>query len=140
MVVICKDWQALPVSATTVNVSNIENHARPTPEPTYTPLPDNIQQPTAHLSSKPYIVDLQDVNHDKPIEPRAINITPLPVVVKPKKRLRIIQQQGLLDQFSFSLSSLMIGGAVVAGLLFLMSAGKGPVNTRIGKDSLNGFY
>jgi len=50
-------------------------------------------------------------------------MTPLPVVVKPKARqiiqqqgllgqfsfsLQIIQQQGLLGQFSFTLSSLMI--------------------------------
>jgi len=57
-----------------------------------------------------------------------------------KKRLQIIEQQGLLDQFSFSSSSVMIGGVVLAGLVLIMSAGKGTVKTRIGQDSLSGFY
>jgi len=69
MVVIRKDWQTLPASATTVNVPNFENHAQPTPEPTSTPLPDNTQQPIAHL------VDLNEIKHDEPIEPWAVNIT-----------------------------------------------------------------
>jgi hypothetical protein len=34
----------------------------------------------------------------------------------------------------------MIGGAVVTGLVLLMSAGKGTVNTRVGRDLLSGFY
>jgi len=68
--------------------------------------------------------------------PETMNI----VMPHPKKKSQIIQQQGVLDQFSFSSSSLMIGGVVVAGLSFLMSAGKGSVNTRIGQDSLSGFY
>jgi len=86
MVVICKNWQALPVSATTVNGPNIEDCTRP-PEPTYAPLPDTIQRPTAHLSSKPDIVELHEINHDEPNEPRAGNYiysnTQPPV--KPKK-------------------------------------------------------
>jgi len=63
-----------------------------------------------------------------------------PPLVKPKKRSQIIQQQGLLDQFSFSSSSMMIGRVVLAGLVLIMLAGKGTVNTRIGQDLLNGFY
>jgi len=115
-----KNWQALPVSATTVTVPNTEDHAWLTPEPTYAPLPDTIQWPTAHLSSEPDIVELHKNNHDEPNEPRAetINICDAPPLVKAKKRLQIIQQQGLLDQFSFSSSSMMIGGAVLAGLVF----------------------
>jgi len=70
MVIIHKNWQALPMSATTVNVPNIEDHARPTPESTYTPPPDTIQQPTANLSSKPDTVELHEINHDEPNEPR----------------------------------------------------------------------
>jgi len=63
-----------------------------------------------------------------------------PVVVRPKKRWQIIQQQGLLDQLSFSSLSVMIGGVVIAGLVLIISEGKGPVNTRIGQDTLSGFY
>jgi len=55
-------------------------------------------------------------------------------------RLHIIEQQGLLDQFSFTSSSMMIGGAVLAGLVLIMSAGKGTVKTRIDQDLLSGFY
>jgi len=113
MVVICKNWQALPVSATTVNIPNIEDHSWP---PSPIRLPDNIQWPTAHLSSKPDILELHKINHDEPNEPRAGNniYSNTPTLIKPKKRLQIIQQQGLLDQFSFSSSSVMIGGAVLA--------------------------
>jgi len=136
MVVICKNWQALPVSATTVNVPNIEDCTQP---PSPGGLPDDIQQPTAHLSSKPDIVELHKINHDEPNEPRAINNCNTPTVVKPKKRLQIIQQQGLLDQFSFSSSSVMIGGAVLTGLVLIMSANKGPINTKIGQALLSGF-
>jgi len=57
-------------------------------------------------------------------------------VARPKKKSQVIQQRGLLDQFSLSTSSLMIGGAVVVGLVFLMTAGKGSVNTRVGRDSM----
>jgi len=142
MVVIHKNWQALPVSATTVTAPIIEDHSRPAPVSSYTPPPDPIQRPTAHLSSKPDIVELHKINHDEPNEPAAntINICDAPPLVWPKKRLRIIEQQGLLDQFSFSSSSLMVGGAVIAGLVLIMSAGKGSVKTRIGQDSLRGFY
>jgi len=137
MVVICKDWQALPVSATTISAPNIETQPQPRlPQQ----LPDNIQQPTAHVSSKPDIVELQEINHDEPNEPAAVYIPPPPIVVKPKKKSQIIQQKGILDQFSFNSSSLMIGGAVIAGLVFIMSAGKGTVKTRIGQDLLSGFY
>jgi len=134
MVVIHKNWQALPVSVTTVTAPNIEDHARP-------PL-DTIQWPTAHLSSEPDIVELPKINHDEPNEPTAdtINICDAPPLLRPKKKLWIIEQQGLLDHFSFSSSSVMIGGAVLAGLVLIMSAGKGTVKTRIGQDSLSGFY
>jgi len=50
MVVIRKNWQALPVSATTVTA----------PVSSYMPPPDPIQQPTAD------IVELNKINHDKP--------------------------------------------------------------------------
>jgi len=102
MVVIRKGWQALPVSATTVNIPNIEDCTGPTPEPTYTPLPDNIQLPNAHLSSEPDIVELHKINHDEQNEPWGINniYSNIPTLIKPKKRLQIIQQQGLFDQFS----------------------------------------
>jgi len=99
MVVIRKSWQALPVNATTVNVPNVEDHAWPTPEPSYTPPLDNIQQPTANLSSQPDLLELHKINHNEPNEPRAVNniYSNTPTLVRPKKRLQIIQQQGLLD-------------------------------------------
>jgi len=142
MVVSCKNWQALPVSATTVTTPIIEDSTQPLTMSTYTPPTGLIQQPTAHLSSKPNIVELHKINHDEPNEPTAntINICDTPPPVRPKKRSRIIEQQGLLDQFSFSSSSMMIGGAVLAGLALIMSAGKGTVKTRIGQDLLSGFY
>jgi len=101
MVVIRKNWQALPVTATTVTA----------PEPSYTPPPDPIQQPTAD------IVELNEINHNKPNEPAAdtYQYSSRPPLVWPRKRLQIIEQRGLLDQFSFSSSSLMVGGAVLAG-------------------------
>jgi len=34
----------------------------------------------------------------------------------------------------------MVRGAVLAGLVFIMSAGKGTVVARPGQDSLSGFY
>jgi len=79
MVVICKNWQALSVSATTVNVPNIEDHT--------------IQRPTAHLNSKPDIVELHKINHDEPNEPRASNniYSHTPTLIKPKKRLQKIK-------------------------------------------------
>jgi len=127
MVVIRKNWQALPVTATTVTA---------TTEPSYTPPTDTIQQPTAD------IVELNKINHDEPNEPTAdtYQYSSRPPLVRPKKRLRIIEQQGLLDQFSFSSSSLMVGGAVLAGLVFIMSAGKATVVARPGQDSLSSFY
>jgi len=142
MVVIHKSWQALPVSATTVTAPNIEDRAWPPTVSTYTPPPDPIQWPTAHLSSKPVIVELHKINHDKPNEPTANTYiySNSPPLVKPKKRLQIIKQQGLLDQFSLSSSSMMIGGVVLAGLVLIMSAGKCTVKTRIGQDLLSGFY
>jgi len=97
MVVICKDWQVLPVSTTTISIPNIETHPQTPPQQ----LPDNIQQPTAHISSKPDIVELHEIKHNKTIEPQAVDIPPPPDDVKPKK--------GILDQFSFNSSSLMIG-------------------------------
>jgi len=129
MVVICKNWQALPVTATTVTA------------PTVTAT-DPIQHPTAHLSSEPDIVELNEINQDETNEPAAdtYQYSSHPPLVWPKKRLRIIEQQGLLDQFSFSSSSLMVGGAVLAGLVFIMSAGKGTVVARPSQDSLSGFY
>jgi hypothetical protein len=136
MVVIRKNWQALPVSATTVTAPIIEDHTWPAPVSSYTPPPDPIQQPTAD------IVELHKINHEEPNEPVASTYiySNDPPLVRPKKRSWIIEQQGLLDQFSFSSSSVMIGGAVLAGLVLIMSAGKGTVKTRIGQDSLSGFY
>jgi len=68
MVVIRKNWQALP---TTVTAPNIEDSTQPAPDP--------IQRPTAHLSSEPDIVELHKINHDEPNEPVAdtnIYVTP----------------------------------------------------------------
>jgi len=136
MVVIHKNWQALPVSATTVTTPIIEDRPLPAPVSSYTSSLDPIQQPTAD------IVELNKINHDEPNEPAAstFSYSNNPPLVWPKKRLRIIEQQGLLDQFSFSSSSLMVGGAVLAGLVLIMSAGKGTVGARPGRDSLSGFY
>jgi len=136
MVVIHKNWQALPVTATTVNAPD------PIQQPTGSlslgrgDSPAPIQQPTAD------IVELNEINHDEPNEPTAdaYKYSSCPPLVWPKKRSQIIEQQGLLDQFSFSSSSLMVGGAVLAGLVFIMSAGKGTVVARPGQDSLSGFY
>jgi len=60
MVVIRKNWQALPVTVTTVTA----------PDPIQQPT-DPIQWPTAHLSSEPDIVELNEINHDEPNEPAA---------------------------------------------------------------------
>jgi len=147
MVIICKNWQALPVAATTVTApaSGLESlGCRDNPIQQQTAqgslslgCRDNpIQQPTAD------IVVLNKINHDEPNEPAANtyqNSSHIPLV-RPKKRLRIIEQQGILDQFSFSSSSLMVRGAVIAGLVFIISAGKGIVIARPGQDSLSGFY
>jgi len=125
MVIICKNWQALPVTATTVTG------------------PDPIQQPTAPIQQPTAdIVELNKINHNEPNEPAAntYQYSSRPPLVWPKKRLQIIEQQGLLDQFSFSSSSLMVGGVVLAGLVFIMSAGKGTVVARPSQDSLSGFY
>jgi len=132
MVVICKNWQALPVSATTVTA----------PVSSYTPPLDPIQLPTAHLSSEPDIVELNKINHDEPNEPTASTYIYRnnPPLVWPKKRSQIIEQRGLINQFSFSSSSVMIGGVVLAGLVLIMSVGKGTVKTRIGQDLLSGFF
>jgi len=88
MVVICKDWQALPVSMTTISAPNIETCPQPGPQSQPLPqqLPDNIQQPTAHISSEPDIVELNKIKHNKMIEPQAVDIPPPPIVVKPKKK------------------------------------------------------
>jgi len=136
MVVIHKNWQALPVSLNTVTAPIIEDRAQPAPVSSYMPPLDLIQQPTGN------ILELHKINHDEPNEPvaNAINICDAPPPLRPKKRSWIIEQQGLLDQFSFSSSSVMIGGAVLAGLVLIMSAGKGTVKTRIGQDLLSGFY
>jgi len=125
MVIIRKNWQALPVAATTVTA----------PNPIQQPI-NPIQQPTAD------IVELNKINHDEPNEPTAntYQYSSCPPLVWHKKRSRIIEQQGILDQFSFSSSSLMVRGAVLAGLVFIISAGKGTVIARPGQDSLSGFY
>jgi len=124
------------MSATTVTAPIIDEHTWPAPVSSYTPPPDPIQRPTAD------IVELNEINHDKPNEPVASTYlySNNPPPVWPKKRLRIIEQQGLLNQFSFSSSSLMVGGVVIAGLVFIMSAGKGTGVARPGRDSLSGFY
>jgi len=119
MVVIRKNWQALPVAATTVTA------------------PDLIQQPTADIQQPTAdIVELNEINHNEPNEPMAntyqnSSCTPL---VWPKKRSLIIEQRGLLNQLSFSSSSLMVGGVVIASLVFIISAGKGTVIARPGQD------
>jgi len=142
MVFIHKNWQALPVSVTTVTSPIIEDRPWPAPVSSYTPPPDPTQWPTAHLSSEPDIVELNEINHDEPNEPAASPYlySSGPPPVRHKKRSRIIEQQGLLNQFSFSSSSLMVGGAVLASLVLIMSAGKGTVGARPGRDSLSGFY
>jgi len=105
MVVICKNWQALPVSATTITLGpGIEVHTQPhlpAPSPS-----DITQRPTAHLSSEPDLVELPEITHDETKEPRGGNneYCNTPPLIRPKKKSRIIQQQGLLDQFSFSSS------------------------------------
>jgi len=142
MVVIRKNWQALPVTATTVTAPIIEDRPWPAPVSSYMPPPDPIQRPSAHLSSKPDIVELNKINHNEPNEPAAdtYQYSSCPPLVQPKKRSWIIEKRGLLNQFSFSSSSLMVGGAVLAGLVLIMSAGKGTVKTRIGQDLQSGFY
>jgi len=129
MVVIRKNWQALPVAPTTVTVT----------DPIWQPTADiqqptaDIQQPTADIQQPTAdIVELNEINHNEPNEPPAdtYQYSSHPPPVWPKKRSRIIEQQGLLNQFSFSSSSLMVRGAVLAGLVFIMSAGKGTVVAR----------
>jgi len=129
MVVIRKNWQALPVTATTVTAPTVT-----APDPIQQPV-NPIQQPTAD------IVELNEINHNEPNEPTAdtYQYSSCPPLVRPKKRLRIIEQQGLLHQFSFSSSSLMVRGAVLASLVFIMSAGKGSLATT-SQDLLSGFY
>jgi len=65
MVIIRKNWQALPVAATTVT------------GPTVT-APDPIQQPTAHLSSEPDIVELNKINHNEPNDEPTANTRVVP--------------------------------------------------------------
>jgi len=146
MVIIRKNWQALPVAGTTVTAPDlIQQPTASIQQPTASGLEslarrdrlgslslgcrDNpIQQPTAD------IVELNEINHDEPNEAAAYTYqnSSRPPLVWPKKKSRIIEQRGLLDQFSFNSSSLMVGGAVLAGLVFIISAGKGTVKTRIG--------
>jgi len=152
MVIIRKNWQALPVAVTTVTApADIQQPTASIQQPTaliQQPTASiqqptaSIQQPNAHLIFEPDIVELNKINHDEPNEPTADTYqnSSCPPPVQPKKKSRIIEQRGLLDQFSFSSSSLMVGGAVLAGLVFIISAGKGTVKTRIGQDSLSGFY
>jgi len=69
----------------------------------------NTQQPIAHKSSEPDLVELPKISHDKPNKPRPTTDTYTSApLIRPKKRSDIIQQQGLLDQFSLSPSLLMI--------------------------------
>jgi len=143
MVIIRKNWQALPVSVTTVTTPIIEDRAWPAPVSSYTPPPDPIQWPMDNIQqSAADIVELHKINHDEPNEPAASTYiySNNPPLVWPKKRSRIIEHQGLLDQFSFSSSSILVGGAVLAGLVLIMSAGKGTGGARPGQDSLSGFY
>jgi len=53
----------------TVTTPIIEDRAWPLTVSTYTPPPDSIQWPTAHLSSEPDIVELHKINDDEPNEP-----------------------------------------------------------------------
>jgi len=60
-------------------------------------------------------------------------------------RLLLSSQRKSLESLSKkeSLTCLIIiddRWAVIASLVFMMSAGKGTVKTRIGQDSLSGFY
>jgi len=133
MVLIRKNWQALPVAATTVTApAEIQ-------QPT-----THIQQGNAHLLFEPTadIVELNEINHCKQNEPAAYTYqnSSRPPLVRPKKKSRIIEQRGILNQFSFNSSSLMVRGAVLASLVFIISVGKGTVKTRMGQDSLSGFY
>jgi len=80
MVVIHKNWQALPVTATSVTAPDpIQQPTDPIQQPT-----DPIQQPTAG------IVELNKINHDKINEPAAYSSCP--TQTRPKKRSRIIEQ------------------------------------------------
>jgi len=142
MVIIRKNWQALPVAATTVTAPDLIQQPTASGLESLARRDGPIQQQNAHLLFEPDIVELNEINHDKPNEPAANtyqNSSRIPLV-RPKKKLRIIEQRGLLDQFSFNSSSLMVGGAVLASLIFIISVGKGTVKTRIGQDSLSGFY
>jgi len=66
MVVIRKNWQALPVTATTVTGLS---------EPSYTPPTDTIQWPTDPIQQPTAdIVELNKINHDEPNEPRPTHI------------------------------------------------------------------
>jgi len=119
MVIICKNWQALPVAATTLTAPDIiQQPTASIQQPTA-----SIQQPTAYIQQPTAdIVELNEINHNEPNKPMANtcqNSSCIPLV-RPKKRLRIIEQRGILDQFSFSSSSLMVGGAVLASLVFMI--------------------
>jgi len=143
MVIIRKNWQALPVAATTVTAPDLIQQPTASGLESLGRRDGTIQQPTAYIQQPTAdIVELNKINHDKPNEPTADtyqNSSGIPLV-RPKKKSRIIEQRGLLDQFSFNSSSLMVGGVVLASLIFIISAGKGTVKTRIGQDSLSGFY
>jgi len=143
MVIIRKNWQALPVAATTVTAPDLIQQPTASGSESLARRDNPIQQPTASIQQPTAdIVELNEINHNEPNEPPAYTYqnSSHPPLVQPKKRLRIIEQRGLLDQFSFSSSSLMVGGAVLAGLVFIISAGKGTVIARPGQDSLSGFY
>jgi len=105
MVIIRKNWQALPVAATTVTApadiqqptaqGSLSLDCRDNPGSLSLARRDRpIQQQNAHLIFEPDIVELNEINHDEPNEPTAYtyqNSSSIPPV-RPKKRSQIIEQ------------------------------------------------
>jgi len=94
MVVIHKNWQPLPVAATTVTAPDLNQQPTTPGSESLARRDGPIQQPTAHLIFEPDIVELNKINQDKPNESAAntyqnSSCTPL---VWPKKRSRIIEK------------------------------------------------
>jgi len=140
MVIIRKNWQALPVTATTVTAPDpIQQPVNPIQQPTGclslgrgdSPAP--IQQPTAD------IVELNEINHNEPNEPVAntYQYSSRPPLVWPKKRSRIIARrppQPVL--FQLFITDGRRGGASRPCLHHVSGTGI----ARPGQDSLSGFY
>jgi len=126
MVVIRKNWDgAVPIT-----------------QPTETPQTDSAN--SISIDNDPDTIDeLSTISHNESYQPPPQDniYSNTPKVTKPVKRSKIIPQRGIMDHLSFNSTSLMIGGAVVAGLVFLATAGK-KVATSTGSslNGLNGFY